>query len=156
MAQRFWRKFYLFSLSLLHPQPSEKGQVPSFEENECPYDLRMLCQNKVWLKLAKWFYRRRLLKVVNVFSLSPYFPLNLNKLESDMLYWTSFIGPACVWQTKNSSIHLQNHGYNLWTEVSITCSSHLQVLVDVPIRQKTFRREVNQQSTKSLLFFTIF
>ena len=46
-----------------------------------------LCQ--VWLKLAQWFWRRRFLNFVNVFSLFPnYLPfekggaLHLNKLES--------------------------------------------------------------------------
>ena len=48
-----------------------------------------LCQD--WLKLAQWFWRRRFLKVVNVFLLFPnYLPfgkgmaLHLNKLESPL------------------------------------------------------------------------
>ena len=50
----------------------------------------------VWLKLAQWFWRRRFLKIVNVFSLfRNYFPLekrraihlkNLNSLHLRMIY----------------------------------------------------------------------
>ena len=54
---------------------------------ESPLPKDALCQ--VWLKLAQWFWRRRFLNLVNVFSLfRNYLPfekglaLNLNKLES--------------------------------------------------------------------------
>ena len=56
-------------------------------ESPSPTAKDALCQ--VWLKLAQWFWRRRLLNFVNVFSLfRNYLPLekggalHLNKLES--------------------------------------------------------------------------
>ena len=57
---------------------------------ESPSPKDVLCQ--VWLKLAKWFWRRRFINFVNVFSLfRNYLPLKrglalpLNKLESPSL-----------------------------------------------------------------------
>ena len=58
-----------------------------WELNESPSPKNALCQ--VWLKLPQWFWRRRCLNFINVFSLFHiYLPwkygeaLNLNKLES--------------------------------------------------------------------------
>ena len=58
-------------------------------KHDFPSPKDALCQ--VWLKLALWFFRRRFLKFVNVFSLSPYnLPLekggalHLKKLESPL------------------------------------------------------------------------
>ena len=67
--------------------PFEKRGALHFNKIESPSPKDALCQ--VWLKLAKWFWRRRFLNFVNVFSLfRNYLPLGkggallLNKLES--------------------------------------------------------------------------
>ena len=67
--------------------PMEKGMVLHLNKLEFPLPKDALCQ--VWLKLAKWFRRRRFFNFVNVFSLLlNYLPLekggalHLNKLES--------------------------------------------------------------------------
>ena len=67
--------------------PLEKGGAFHLNKLESPSPMNALCQ--VWLKLAKWFWRRRFLNVVNVFSLfCNYLPLkkggalHRNKLES--------------------------------------------------------------------------
>ena len=67
--------------------PSEKGGALHLIKLESPLPKDALCQ--VWLKLARWFWRRRFFKSVNVFSLfRNYLPLEkggalpLNKLES--------------------------------------------------------------------------
>ena len=66
--------------------PLGKGRGPLFEQLEFPLSKDALC--KVWLKLVRWFWGRRLLKFINVFSLfSNYLPfekgvaLHLKKLE---------------------------------------------------------------------------
>ena len=63
------------------------GWVLHLKKLESPSPKDALWQ--VWLKMAKWFWRRRFLKVVNLFLLIPdYLPfgkgvaLHLNKLES--------------------------------------------------------------------------
>ena len=91
MAQWFWRRgffnflnvFSLFSNYL----PLEKGGTLRLNKLESPSPKDAFCQ--VWLKLAQWFWRRRFLNFVNVFSLfHNYLPLEkagalyLNKLES--------------------------------------------------------------------------
>ena len=65
----------------------EKGGALHLIKLESPSPKDALCQ--VWLKLAQWFRRRRLLKFVNVFLLfGNYLPLekdgtlHLNKLKS--------------------------------------------------------------------------
>ena len=65
----------------------EKGRALHLNKIESPSPKDALCQ--VWLKLAKWFWRKRFLNLVNVFSnFRNYFPLEkggalqLNKLES--------------------------------------------------------------------------
>ena len=67
--------------------PLEMGWVLHLNKLESPSPKDALCQ--VWLKMALWFWRRRLLNFVNVFSLfHNYLPLeyggvlHLNKLES--------------------------------------------------------------------------
>ena len=67
----------------------EKGMALHLNKLESSSPKDALCQ--VWLKLALWFLRRRFLKLVNVFSLFPYYlPLemgvafHLNKLESPL------------------------------------------------------------------------
>ena len=64
----------------------EKGGALNLNKLESPSPKDALC--KVWLKLAQWFWRRRLLNVVNLFLLfHNYLPfekgvaLHLNKLE---------------------------------------------------------------------------
>ena len=89
-AQWFWRRtilnfvnvFLLFRYHL----PLEKGRALHLNKPESPSPKDALCQ--VWLKLAQWFWRRRFLNFINVFSLFPYYlplekgGLHLNKLES--------------------------------------------------------------------------
>ena len=57
------------AISLLSPLGKERG--PSFEQLESPSPKDALCQ--VRLKLAQWFWRRRFLNFVNVFSLFRYY-----------------------------------------------------------------------------------
>ena len=66
--------------------PLEKGGALHLNKFESPSSKDALCQ--VWLKLAQWFWRRRFLNCVNVFSLfRNYLPLekggvlHLNKNE---------------------------------------------------------------------------
>ena len=74
-------------ISLFCYYPSLKEDVTlHFNTFESPLHNDTLCQ--VWLKLAKWFLRRRFLKVVNEFSLCGYYlplkkcmALYLNKFE---------------------------------------------------------------------------
>ena len=75
----------LISLFCYHP-PLEEDVTLCFNKFESPLHKDTLCQ--FWLKLAKWFLRTRLSKVVNVFSLCGYYlplknsmALNLNKFE---------------------------------------------------------------------------
>ena len=91
MAQWFWRRRFfnfvkVFSL-FRNYLPLEKGGVLHLNKLEFPSPKDALCQ--VWLKLAQWFWRRRFLNFINVFSLfRNYLPLekvgalHLNKLES--------------------------------------------------------------------------
>ena len=67
--------------------PLGKGGALHLNKLESPSPKDALCQ--VWLKLAQWFWRRRFLNFVNVFTLFlNYLPLEkggvlqLNKLES--------------------------------------------------------------------------
>ena len=60
----------------------------SFEKNVSPLHLRMHCD--VWLKLTQWFWRRRFLNIVNVFSpFRNYLPLE----KIGPLIWTKLISP---------------------------------------------------------------
>ena len=52
--------------------PMENGGALHLNKLESPSPEDTLCQ--VWLKLAGWFWRRRFLNFVNVFSLFPYNP----------------------------------------------------------------------------------
>ena len=80
--------FLLFRNLLL-----EKGQSTSFEQLESPQNKEALCQ--VWLKFALWFWRKRFLNFINVFSLfviispwkrvGPFILKNLNPLHQRML-----------------------------------------------------------------------
>ena len=91
LARQFWLRGFLnfiivFLLFCNYP-PLEKDGVLPLNKLESPSPKNALCQ--VWLKLAHWFLKRRLLNFVIVFSLSPnYLPLeksrdlHLNKLES--------------------------------------------------------------------------
>ena len=91
LAQWFWRRrFFNFVNVLLlfrNYLPLEKGGVLHLKKLDSPSPKDAFCQ--VWLKLAYWFWRRRFLNFVNVFSLfHNYLPLEkgrallLNKLES--------------------------------------------------------------------------
>ena len=69
--------------------PLWEGRGPSIEQIWIPLPKDALCQ--VWLKLALWFWRRRLLKVVNVLLFLHNYPsftkvkaFYLNNLESPL------------------------------------------------------------------------
>ena len=91
LAQWFWRRRFLnfvnvFSL-FRNYLPLEKGRALHLYKLESPSPKDAMCQ--VWLKLAQWFWRKRFLNSVNVFSLYRYYlplekggALHLNKLES--------------------------------------------------------------------------
>ena len=91
LALWFWRRGFfnfvnVFSLFGNYP-PLEKGGTLHLNKLESPSPKDALYQ--VWLKLAQWFWRRRFLNFINVFSLfRNYLPLekgralHLNKLES--------------------------------------------------------------------------
>ena len=71
----FWSLSIYFSYYL----PLEKGLTPHFNKHDFTSPKDALCQ--VWLKLALWFLRRRFLKLVNVFSLFPYYlPLEMGEV----------------------------------------------------------------------------
>ena len=90
LAQWFWRRRFLnfvnvFSL-FRNNLPLEKGRALHLKKLESTSPNDALCQ--VWVKLAKWFWRRRFLNFVNVFSLfRHYLPLekaitlHMNKSE---------------------------------------------------------------------------
>ena len=93
LAQWFWRRDFLnfvnvFSLHVFcNNLPLEMGGALHLNKLESPSHNDALWQ--VWLKLAKWFWRRRFFNLVNVFSLfRNYLPLekggalHLNKRES--------------------------------------------------------------------------
>ena len=58
---------YIFSISFSLPPPYEKGMTFHYNKLESILPKDALCQ--VWLKLSLWFWRRRFLNSVNVFSL---------------------------------------------------------------------------------------
>ena len=63
LAQWFWRRFLnIFKIVLLFSYylPLEKGVTFRLNKFESPPLKDALCQ--VWLKLARWFWRRRFLK----------------------------------------------------------------------------------------------
>ena len=91
LTQWFWRRRLLnfvnvFSLFRTH-LPLKKGRALHFNKTQSLSPEYALCQ--IWLKLAQWFWRRRFLNFLNVFSLfHNYLPLekgealHLKKLES--------------------------------------------------------------------------
>ena len=91
LAQWFYRRIFLNFVnlfSLFHNHlPLEKGGVLHLNNLIYPSFKDAFCQD--WLKLAQWFWRKRLLKFVNVFSLFRYYlplekggALHLDKHES--------------------------------------------------------------------------
>ena len=71
LAHWFWRREFfnyvnVFSL-FCNYLPLEKGRTLHLNKLESPSPKDALWQ--VWLKLAQWFWRRRFLNFVNVFSL---------------------------------------------------------------------------------------
>ena len=95
LAQWFYRRRYIFfnfvnGFSLIRNYlPWEKGGALYLNKLDSLSPKDALCQ--VWLKLGQWFWRRRFLNFVNVFSLiRNYLPLekggalHLNKLESPL------------------------------------------------------------------------
>ena len=90
MFQWFWRRFLkVLNVFLLLPNylPFKNGVALHLNKLDSLSPKNALCQ--FWLKLARWFWRRRFLKVVNLFLLFPnYLPfekdlaLHLNILES--------------------------------------------------------------------------
>ena len=77
LAQWFLRKRFLKFVNIYllfrYYLPLEKGVALHLIKHEFPSPKNALC--KVWLKLAPWFLRRRFSKIVNVFSLFPYYLL---------------------------------------------------------------------------------
>jgi hypothetical protein len=75
---------YFYSFTIISPWKT-KGLSPSFEQIETPSPKDNLCQ--VWLKLAKWFWRRFLNDPTPVLHFCDYLPFEedlafyLNKLE---------------------------------------------------------------------------
>ena len=59
----------IFTISL--SSPLEEGSGPSFKQTLIPLPKNALCQ--VWLKLAKWFWRRRFLNIFNIILLFCYY-----------------------------------------------------------------------------------
>ena len=96
LAQWFWRRrffnfvnFFFVISYICNYLPLEKSGALHLNKLESPLPKDALCQ--VWLKLVKWFWRRRFLNFVNVFSLFRYYlplekggALHLNKLESPL------------------------------------------------------------------------
>ena len=91
LAHWYWRERFLNFVNVIsrfrNYLPFEKDMALHFNKLISPSHKDALCQ--VWLKLAQWFWRRRFLNFVNVFSLfRNYLPLkkggalHLNKLES--------------------------------------------------------------------------
>ena len=91
LAQWFWRRRFLNFVNVCslfrNNLPLEKGAALHLNKLESPSPKDALCQ--VWLKLAHWFWRRRVFNFFTVFSLfRSYVPLekgaalHLNKLES--------------------------------------------------------------------------
>ena len=91
LALWFWRRRFLNFVNVFsrfhNYLPLGKYWALRLNKLESPSPNDALCQ--VWLKLAQWFWRRRFLNYVNVFSLfHNYLPLekggalHLNKLES--------------------------------------------------------------------------
>ena len=92
LAQVFWRRlsnFFNVILVFRNYPPLQKGRALHLNKLESPSSKDALCL--VWLKLARWFWRKRFLNFVNVFSLFGYYlplekvgALHLNKLESPL------------------------------------------------------------------------
>jgi hypothetical protein len=91
LAQRFWRKRFLNDpIPFLHfcdYLPFKADLALYLNKLEFPIHKDNLYQ--VWLKLARWFWRRRSLKIFSVFlpfryylPLEKGYPLPLNELES--------------------------------------------------------------------------
>ena len=93
LVQWFWRRFQNYPTPFLHfcdYLPLEEDLALYLSKLEFPSPKDDLCQ--VWLKFAKWFWRRRFLKIFSAFSLFRYnylplergYPLPLYKLESHL------------------------------------------------------------------------
>ena len=89
LAQWFYsRRFFnfcqcIFTISLL--SPLKKRRSTSFKKLESPSPKGDLCL--VWLKLAQWFWRRRLFQFVKVFlQFHNYLPLEKN----GPFIWTNY------------------------------------------------------------------
>ena len=80
LAQWFWRrrffKFRQFIFAIRYYIPFEQGGALHFNKLESLLPKDALCQ--VWLKLAQWFWSRRIFNLVNVFSrFCNYLPLEM-------------------------------------------------------------------------------
>ena len=91
LVQWFWgRRFLKFvNVFLLFCYYLPFGKAMALHLNKIKFPLLKDAFCRVWLKLVLWFWRRRFLMFVNVFSLFCYFlslekevALHLNKLES--------------------------------------------------------------------------
>ena len=89
LEKRIFFNFVNVFLVFRNYLPLKKGGALHMIKVESPSPKDALCQ--VWLKLAQWFWRRRSLNYVNVFSLFRNYllletgrALHLNKLESPL------------------------------------------------------------------------
>ena len=91
LAQWFWRRIFFYFFNVFSPfrnyLPLEKCRALHLKKLESPSPEDALYE--FWSKLARWFWRRRFLNFINVFSLfHNYLPLEnggalyLNKPES--------------------------------------------------------------------------
>ena len=98
LEKNFFLNFVNVFSIFRHFLPLEKGGALHLNKLEYPSPKDALCQ--VWLKFAQWFWRRRILNFVKVFSLfRNYVPIgngwgpSLNKLE----FSTPKDAPCQVW-----------------------------------------------------------
>ena len=105
--------------------PWKKGGALHLNKLESPLHKDALCQ--IWLTLAQWFWRRRILNFVNLFSLFRYYlpleksgVLHLNKLESP--FQGCFV-PSQVWQ--KSAQWFKEEDYFYYVNVFSLFRNHL-------------------------------
>ena len=92
LAHCFWRREFLHFVNVIslfcNYLPLEKSGPLHLNKLESPLPKDALCQ--VWLKLAKWFWRRIFFNSVNVFSL---FHNNIPLEKGGALFWNKFESP---------------------------------------------------------------
>ena len=93
--------------SLFHNNlPLEKGKALHLNKLESPSSKDGLCQ--VWLKLTQWFWRRRFLNFINVFSLfRNYLPLEKGRrpFHKEIVNRKRTITFTIVWRARMRAFH---------------------------------------------------